>query len=153
MGSPKNIQGGFQFAIAPSVQILHHQQGNIFVRHVLNEEAFQGIREGGMAQIVQEDGHQAGATVIGAEAVTLVGQYIQGLLHQVHGTEGMGQPRMGGSWINQVGHAQLTDIAKPLEEGMIYQAQYQLGLQSYKAVQGIVKDFVGQGQGGLGKRR
>jgi hypothetical protein len=30
---------------------------------------------------------------------------------------------------------------------MIYQAKYQLGLQSYKAVQGIVEDFVGQGAG------
>lgn len=106
-----------------------------------------------MAQIVQEDGHQAGPPVIGAEAVTLVGQYIQGFLHQMHGAECMGQPRVGGSWVNQVGHAQLTDVAKTLEEGMIDQAEDQLGLQSDKAVQGIVEDFIGQGQGGLGKRR
>jgi hypothetical protein len=36
---------------------------------------------------------------------------------------------------------------------MIDQAEDQLGLQSDKAVQGIVEDFIGQGQGGLGKRR
>ena len=106
-----------------------------------------------VANVVQQYGNLRGLLFRRSDFDALAAQNLNGLQHQMHGTEGMGQPRMGGSWINQVGHAQLSDIAKPLEEGMIYQAKYQLGLQSYKAVQGIVKDFVGQGQGGLGKRR
>ena len=57
---------------------------------------------------------------------------------------------MSGPRVHQIGHPQLADIAKSLEEWMIHQPKNQLGFQSDKAVEGIVEDFVGQGQSGEG---
>jgi hypothetical protein len=98
--------------------------------------------EGGMTEVMHQDGPQGSQTIVRTQSVALVLQNIQGALHQMHGSKGMGHTGVGSSGVHQICHPKLPDIAEPLKQRMIQQVQDQRGLQPNEPVKGVVEDFV-----------
>ena len=64
-----------------------------------------------------------------------------GLVHEVHGPDGMVEAGMQGPGIHQVGHAQLTDPPQALEPGMLDKVEEQRVANGDEAVYRVVEYF------------
>ena len=106
----EDVYGRVQSSVQRLIEILHQEQRNFFVGHVLDKKSFQGVGKWCMPQVVQQDGAQGPQAIIRAQTVALVLKNVQGVLHQVHSSKRMGQSGMRGSGIHQIGHPQLSDI-------------------------------------------
>ena len=100
------------------------------------------MREWAMADIVQQDGYGNRFLLFGADIVALALQGFNSEAHQVHGTQSMVKACVQGTWINQVRHAQLFDVAQPLKIRMLHQVEYQFGWDADKTVNRIVDNFL-----------
>ena len=95
-----------------------------------------------MSDIMQKDGHLGGLTFFFGNLYALAGQDVEGLLHKVHGSQGMVEPGMNCPGINQLGQAQLTDVPHALQKRVLNKAEHQLILYRDEPVYRIINDFI-----------
>lgn len=62
--------------------------------------------------------------------------------HEVHGTQGMMKAGMQCAGINQVRHAQLFNVTKPLKTGVFNQIVHQFRRDGDKSVNRVVNDLL-----------
>ena len=95
-----------------------------------------------MAAIMQQNGQRSRFKFLISNIVALAAQQLYGTPHEVHGAEAMGKAGVVGSWVHQIGHADLLDAPKPLEIWMLDNIKMQFVWDTDEAINRIVEDFL-----------
>ena len=134
--------------VEPTAELLveqwHHHQGDVFVRHMMDQGMFEGMAVGSVAQIVQEYGAIEGFGFLFGNIDLFLSEGLYGLLHQVHGAQGMVETRVGGAGVYQFRHAELLDAPESLHIWVFEQIVDQFAWDGDETVDGVVDDFRGQ---------
>jgi hypothetical protein len=94
-----------------------------------------------MADVVEQNGDLRSVFLIPGNFVTFGAEHLDGLVHQVHGADGVMKARMQRPGINQVRQSQLFYPPEPLEIPVLDQIENQVILNRDKPVNRVVQDF------------
>ena len=111
----------------------------------MNDAVLQGVGEGSVAAVVEQDGQRCGFKFLIRDLIALAPQQLYAATHEVHGAETVGESGVVGTGIHEVGHADLLDASKALEIRMFDDVEMQLVRDADEAIDGVVEDllFVG----------
>jgi len=107
-----------------------------FYDHVLKS-----VRERAVADVVEQDGDFDPQLFLFADGNAFASQFGDGVSHEVIGSEGVVQPGMDGSGVDQVCKCHLVYPAKSLVVRVRHDVQQQGMIQCYKAVNGVIYDL------------
>ena len=82
---------------------MHDMHRQIFVRYVLEDSGFEGVRKRAVANIVQQYSRQRSFALFIRNLIIFAVQRLQGIIHEVHGPYGVVKTRMQGARINKIG--------------------------------------------------
>jgi len=95
-----------------------------------------------MTDIMEEDCDLRGDKFPVADLDAFASKSFENTTHEVHCTQSVLKPGMIGSGVNKVSQSQLTDVAKSLKYGMLYQIEKKIVVDRDESVNGIVNDLV-----------
>ena len=105
----ENLNGECQLSVHFLVDTFHQHQGDVFVGDALHDGIFQYVGEGSVADVVHQDSgfHSFGFAV--EDKVSFGGKLLDGLTHQVEGSQRVLEPCMLRTGIYDRGQPQLLD--------------------------------------------
>ena len=137
----ENLNGHCQFPMEFLVQQFHKPEAEAFVGGGFDQAVLQGVGEGSVPDVVQQDGHTYCPGLLLCDLVSLGTDDFNGQAHEMHGTYGMLEAGMIGPGIDKVGESQLLNPPQALEQRMFNQVKYQIVWDFDESIHGIIDDF------------
>lgn len=106
-----------------------------------HDTVFQRVTVWAVANIMQKNSRQKTLFLSFVNFHSTHAQFINGVLHQVHGTKSMLKTIVNGTGINQMAQTQLTDATQTLECRMIDELKNKRMANGDKTINGIVDYF------------
>ena len=101
------------------VEFVHVDLRKVFMMNVFNQTVLEGMREGAVANVVQQDGKERSQLFFFGDFAALHLQDRNGFAHQVESPEGMMKARVNSSGVDIITQAELLYSAKSLKVGML----------------------------------
>ena len=84
------------------VQATHDERAHIFVMYALDDAVLEGVAEGAMPHVVEQDGQACAFRFFLRDGHPFVAQAVNGFLHEVHAANGVVKTVVDGAWIDQM---------------------------------------------------
>ena len=138
----EHLNGQIELASELLVQPLHQKQGQLLVRHVLENSGFEGVGEGAVADVVQQDGGQRGLAFGRRNRHALVLERAQGQRHEVHGPQRVVEARVQRPRVHKTREAELLDAPQPLEIRVFDEVKQELRRDGNETVNRVVENLL-----------
>ena len=138
----EDFNGKVQGAAHLVVQASHDEGADVFVMHALDDAVLQGVAEGTVTHVVQEDGQTCRLCLLFRDGNPFVAQAVDGFLHQMHAADSVVKAVVNGTGIHEMRQSQLRNAAKPLHETVVHQVEGPFVAQRHKPVDRVVQNFV-----------
>ena len=96
-----------------------------------------------MANVVQQDGDLNGQSFLIADLGSFGAQHVDGLGHQVKGTQGVVKTRVQCPRVNIVRQTDLFDAPQALKIGVLNEIENDAIRHRDESINGVIEDFVG----------
>ena len=130
-----------QGAVHFSVELLHEHFGQFLVGNAVDQRVFQRVREGAVADVVEENGHLDRFRFLRRNGMALALKNRNGPLHQMHRPQRVVKPRVVRAGIDERAQAQLANAAQALEGGVFDQVKNPFAGYRNETVDWIVEEF------------